>query len=112
MIHDQAGIDINKITHAGRSYTAIHAREHGASSDGTKALGNWNTEAYWKCYDRVLPSDAMVAAASFNGAKKESYFVPRDVLGQQFHHFHFSTSDLISCLRTPSGAYEMHFPLD
>jgi hypothetical protein len=75
---------ISKSTHAGRPFAAMTAREHRATQDDTRTLGNWSTPgSFGKCYDRTLPTDAMVAAASFNGRKQESYFVARDVLGKR-----------------------------
>ncbi|KAF5377311.1 hypothetical protein D9615_006350 [Tricholomella constricta] len=74
-------ISIRKVTHAGRPFAAMTAREHRATSDDTKALGNWSQNgSFRKCYDTALPTDAMLAAASFNGRRQDSYFIPRDQL--------------------------------
>jgi hypothetical protein len=83
LMHVRNDIIISKSTHAGRPFAAMTAREHRATQDDTRTLGNWSTPgSFGKCYDRTLPTDAMVAAASFNGRKQESYFVARDVPGQ------------------------------
>ena len=82
LMHAHNDILINKSTHAGRPFAAITAREHRATQDDTRTLRNWSTSgSFGKCYDHTLPTDAMVAVASFNGRKQESYFVARDVLG-------------------------------
>ncbi|RDB27704.1 hypothetical protein Hypma_003308 [Hypsizygus marmoreus] len=73
-------ITARKITHAGRPFAATTAREHRATVEDTKALGNWSQGALQACYDRALPVDALLAAASFNARKQESYFIARDVL--------------------------------
>jgi len=36
------------------------------------------------CYDRALPTDAMLGVAGFNALKQSSYFVARDCLGNFF----------------------------
>lgn len=78
------GIDIVKVTHAGRGYTVMQAREAGASVEGSMALGVWMAAAggsYAPVYDRALPVDAMIGAAGFNAQRQQSYFVPRSILG-------------------------------
>ena len=68
LMHTQNDIMISKSTHAGRPFAAMNAWEHRATQDDTRTLGNWSTPgSFGKCYDRTLPTDAMVAAASFNG---------------------------------------------
>jgi hypothetical protein len=42
MIHIKNNVSITKSTHAGRPFAAQTARAHGASVDGTKALGGWS----------------------------------------------------------------------
>ncbi|KAG5349477.1 hypothetical protein C0989_003550 [Termitomyces sp. Mn162] len=69
-----------KVTHAGHTFAATSAHEHGATVEGTKALGNWSQGTLHNCYDRTLPVDAMLAAASFNGRRQDSYFLAQDVL--------------------------------
>jgi hypothetical protein len=77
------GVCLSKATHATRSFTAQTARQNGASVDGTKALGGWNENGSFRpCYDRALPLDALLGAATFNARKPESYFLPRNVLGE------------------------------
>ena len=94
LMHARNNIMISKSTHAGRPYAAIAAREHRATQDDTRTLGNWSTPgSFGKCYDYTLPTDAMVAAASFNGRKQKSYFVARDVLGE-WMSITFSDADL------------------
>ncbi|KAG6862889.1 hypothetical protein C0993_001063, partial [Termitomyces sp. T159_Od127] len=79
-MYTRNGINIRKVTHAGRPFAATSAREHGATVEGTKALGNWSQGTLRNCYDRMLPIDAMLAAASFNGKRQDSYFLARDAL--------------------------------
>jgi hypothetical protein len=77
-MHVKNDIHITKVTHGGREFTVKTAREHGASVNGTKALGGWSESGSFRpCYDRALPVDAMLGAAMFNGRKPESYFVAR-----------------------------------
>jgi len=80
-MHEQNNISLSHTTHAGRGYTAVNAREHGASKADTKSLGHWSDGGAYHIYDRRLPMEAMVAAASFNGRRPESYFLARDMLG-------------------------------
>lgn len=82
-IHAAVGISISKSTHAARPFTAQTARVHGASIDGTKALGGWSDSSgsFRPCYDRALPVDAMLGAAMFNARKPETYQLLRDALG-------------------------------
>jgi hypothetical protein len=88
-MHSGVGISLSKVTHATRSFTAQTARQNSASVDGTKALGGWSENGSFRpCYDRALPLDALLGAATFNAQKPESYFLPRGVLGK-FSHFIF-----------------------
>ena len=81
-MHMRNKIEISKVTHAGRGFTATNARQHRASANDTKALGRWSTgDSYSACYDRALPTSAMLAAAMFNAEKPESYSLARDFLG-------------------------------
>jgi hypothetical protein len=81
-IHAAVGVSLSKVTHATRSYTAQTARVHGASVDGTKALGGWSEDGSFRpCYDRALPLDALLGAAMFNARKPETYCLPRGMLG-------------------------------
>lgn len=78
------GIETRKVTHT-RGYTVKTAQQHRASADDAKALGHWSESgSYHKSYDTALPTDAMLAAASFNAQKQESYFIARDILGMAF----------------------------
>lgn len=82
-IHEAVGVSLSKVTHATRSYTAITARGHGASVDGTKALGGWSEAGCFRpCYDRALPVDALLGAATFDAQKPETYSLPRNALGE------------------------------
>jgi hypothetical protein len=84
-MHRENDITIVKSTHAPRPFAAGTARQHGAHTDDTKALGNWSQSgSFRRCYDTALPTAAMLAAASFNGRKQESFFLARDVLGKFF----------------------------
>ncbi|KAF5367837.1 hypothetical protein D9615_010577 [Tricholomella constricta] len=81
LLHAKNNVHISKVTHGGRTSSARIARENGASSDGTKALGGWSESgSFRRCYDRTLPVDALLGAAMFNGRKPETYFVPRACL--------------------------------
>ena len=84
-IHMHNEIASTKVTHAGRAYAAIHAREHRATADDTRDLGNWSHSGSYKTYDRTLPLDGMIAAASFNAKKQSSYVIARDNLGTLLH---------------------------
>jgi hypothetical protein len=80
-MHQANKVEITKSTHAGRCYSAMNTRAHGATVDGTKALGGWNDSGSFRdCYDRAFPVYALLGAASFNARKPESYFLPRDNL--------------------------------
>lgn len=88
LMHIRNKILIKKVTHAGRPFAAMAARQHRATADDTKALGNWSQGGSFRdCYDRSLPVDAMLAAASFNAKKQDSYFIPRDVLSKPNYVF-------------------------
>jgi hypothetical protein len=113
LMHVRNDIMISKSTHAGRPFAAMTAREHHATQDDTRTLGNWSTPgSFGKCYDCTLPMDAMVAAASFNGRKQESYFVARDVLGAPlFPCILWYSSDSETVGRTASRACLFNFPM-
>src|ERR1700683_2609920 len=84
-MHKENNIEITKATHAGRSYSAMNSRAHGATVGGTKALGGWNESGSFRnCYDRAFPIDALLGAASFNARRPEEYFLARDELGKSF----------------------------
>jgi hypothetical protein len=83
LIHLKNDISISKVTHAGRCYAAQTARAHGATVNGTKALGGWNESgAFRNCYDRAFPVDALLGAAGFNARQPEQYCLPRSTLGK------------------------------
>lgn len=83
IMHKENNVEITKSTHAGRYYSAMNSRAHGATVGGTKALGGWNESGSFRnCYDRAFPVDALLGAASFNARKPEEYFLPRDELGE------------------------------
>jgi hypothetical protein len=85
IMHKENSVDITKATHAGRCYSAMNSRAHGATVGGTKALGGWNESGSFRnCYDRAFPVDALLGAASFNARKPEEYFLARDELGMSF----------------------------
>ena len=73
-----------KVTHAGRPYGARMARLYGADASDTQALGHWragkDSTVYKECYDNVLPMNALLANAMFNGRKHEQYHLPRGSL--------------------------------
>ncbi|PPR01886.1 hypothetical protein CVT24_001355 [Panaeolus cyanescens] len=71
---------VKKVTHIGRLYGATTAIANGATTDSVRALGLWSQPGAFDVYNRTLPTDAMVAAAGFNGRQLNSYFVSRDVL--------------------------------
>jgi hypothetical protein len=82
-MHKESNVEITKSTHAGRYYSAMNSRAHGASVGGTKALGGWNESGSFRnCYDRAFPVDTLLGAASFNAQKPEEYFLARDKLGE------------------------------
>ncbi|KAF5334432.1 hypothetical protein D9611_014463 [Ephemerocybe angulata] len=77
----QFDIFCDKATHGGRVRAANVAIENGATVEGTMSLGNWSQSGSFRaCYNRVLPTDAMLALAGFNGERKDSYFICRDEL--------------------------------
>jgi hypothetical protein len=83
LIHLKNDISISKVTHAGRCYAAQTARAHGATVNGTKALGGWNESgAFRNCYDRAFPVDALLSAAGFNARRPEQYCLPRSAIGK------------------------------
>lgn len=76
-MHKRNNVEISKSTHAGRSYTAMNSRAHGATVGGTKALGGWSeTGSFRNCYDRAFPVDALLEAASFNAQSQRNTFLP------------------------------------
>ncbi|KAF7330285.1 hypothetical protein MVEN_02466400 [Mycena venus] len=80
-IYQKHNVNISKVTHAGRGYTAKSARENGASSTEVKALGCWSdTGSFRPCYDRALPVEALLASAGFDGKRPESHFLARGEL--------------------------------
>jgi hypothetical protein len=82
------GHTYTKSTHASRSYAARTARQYGADSSDTQALGHWkggrDSTVYKECYDNVLPMNAMLANAMFSGTRHDLYDLPRDKLGAYF----------------------------
>ena len=86
MIHVKNNVSITKSTHAGRTFAVQTARAHGASVDGTKALGGWSESGSFRpCYDRAFPADALLGAAMFNAQKTEDYCLPQEALGEPFY---------------------------
>lgn len=82
-MHKENDVEITKSTHAGRCYSAMNSRAHGATVAGTKALGGWSESGSFRhCYDRAFPVDALLGAASFNAQKPEEYFLARAELGE------------------------------
>lgn len=93
VMHAKNNINISKVTHAGKPYIAKTSHEHGASVNGVKALGGWNDSGiYCPCYDWVLPIDALLGVAMFNGNRQDSYFVPHAHLGKCWHFFFSHTT--------------------
>jgi hypothetical protein len=41
-MHKENDVEITKITHAGRCYSAMNSHAHGATVAGTRALGGWS----------------------------------------------------------------------
>lgn len=77
-------LQMRKVTHAGRTYAALTTRDHRATRDDLRALGGWSKDIVAQSYDRSLPIEGMLAAASFNAQKPESFFIARDILGIYF----------------------------
>ena len=78
-----ANIHIKKSTHGGRPFAVEQAAKWGAPMESRMALGGWmntSTGSFKPCYDRALPTDAMLGAAGYNAQKQSSYFLSRDVL--------------------------------
>ncbi|PPQ81245.1 hypothetical protein CVT24_009532 [Panaeolus cyanescens] len=70
-----------QVTHVGRTFGATTAIERGASVDSVRILGRWAQSAgSFDVYNRALPTDAMIAAAGFNGRQQDSYYILRDSL--------------------------------
>ena len=83
LMHAKNDISITKVTHGGRGYTVKTVHENDSSADSAKALGGWSESGLFQpCYGHAHPVDAMLGAATFNGNKPESYFLPRGVLGR------------------------------
>jgi hypothetical protein len=101
---EETGIDVAKVTHIGRPYTAKVAREAGTSQEGAMALGVWmspSTGSFRPCYDRALPLDGLLGAAGFNAQRQETYFVAREILGM--HFFHLALIKLMTRILRPPG---------
>lgn len=98
-LHKANGIDVTKVTHAGRAYAAQSARLYGAGVADTKALGGWSDGAFKQCYDRTFPIESIVGAAAFNAKQLETYFVPRSVV---------STSLLLVLPVTATDMHQRH----
>lgn len=80
----ETNIRIKKVTHGGWPYAVEQAGKWGAPMESRMALGLWmmgDGGSFKPCYDRALPTDAMLGAAGFNAQKQTSFFLPRDVLG-------------------------------
>jgi hypothetical protein len=71
------GIQADAVTHLGRSTMATHGARSGVAADSLRAAGVWRADAFRACYNRYLPQDQMLAAARFDPAKPELYFLPR-----------------------------------
>jgi hypothetical protein len=79
--------------------------------DGTKALGGWSESGCFRpCYDRALPIDALLGAATFNAQKPESYSLPRDALGKWHTCLFASFSYLFLNTEPPSELMQQVFP--
>lgn len=106
LIHVRNKISITKATHAGRPFAAQTARAHGASVDGTKALGGWSEQGSFRpCYDRAFPTDALLGAGMFNAREPGAYFLPRDALGELPSHLQVARSYLIYNLQSPQRTF-------
>ncbi|KAG1874883.1 hypothetical protein F4604DRAFT_1925032 [Suillus subluteus] len=78
-MHMKNNIDTTKKTHAGCHYAAQTACAHGASVNGTKALGGWSDNGSFNpVYDRAFPLDALLGAGMFNAWHPEDYALPRN----------------------------------
>ncbi|KAK7028398.1 hypothetical protein R3P38DRAFT_923774 [Favolaschia claudopus] len=81
LIYENNGVNISKVTHAGREYSVKTAREYGATVDGAKALGGWSESGSFRpCYDRALPLDALLGVAMFDAMRPETHFLAREFL--------------------------------
>jgi hypothetical protein len=99
------------VTHARRCYAAQNARSHGATVNGTKALGGWNESgAFQNCYDRAFPVDVLLGTAGFNARRPEQYSLPRSALGERHSHWICILTDHITCLELPSDLLKQIFP--
>jgi hypothetical protein len=82
-MHMKNNIDITKKTHAGCHYAAQTARAHGASVNGTKALGGWSDNGSFNpVYGHAFPLDALLGAGMFNARRPEDYTLPRNSIGE------------------------------
>ena len=96
-MHVKNNVSITKSTHAGRPFAAQTARAHGASIDGTKALGGWSESGSFRpCYDRAFPTDALLGAAMFNAQKPDAYCLPRDALGEYYSTLRHSLNNSLT----------------
>jgi hypothetical protein len=85
LIHIKNDISITTVTHTGHCYAAQNARTHGATVNGTKALGGWNESgAFRNCYDQAFLVDALLGVAGFNARRPEQYCLPQSALGKIF----------------------------
>nr|GAT44268.1 predicted protein [Mycena chlorophos] len=74
-------VDITKVTHAGRGFTAKTAREYGASADEVKALGGWSDSGSFRpCYDWVISVEAALGSAMFDARNPAAHFLARETL--------------------------------
>ncbi|KAF7372566.1 hypothetical protein MVEN_00119200 [Mycena venus] len=81
LIYEKNGVNISKVTHAGREFSVKTAREYEATIDGAKVLGSWSDSGSFKpCYNRALPVDALLGVAMFDGARPEAHFLAREFL--------------------------------
>ena len=77
----QTNLEFKKVTHAGRPWAVEQAALFGAPKESRAALGGWQQgDSMPACYDRALPTDAMLGAAGFNARKQTTFFIARDVL--------------------------------
>lgn len=113
LMHASNNIIISAKTHAGRKYTVKNIRDNRASRSEAKAVGRWSESgngAYDR-YDRSLPIEGMLAAASFNGQKPESYMIPRNCLGTPSTAFSFAATRTHMPQRAASRTCRITLPL-
>jgi len=103
-------ISITTVTHTGHCYAAQNARTHGATVNGTKALGGWNESgAFRNCYDQAFLVDALLGAAGFNARRPEQYCLPQSALVRfSVCFFFFLDADLL--LEPPDELLWQIFP--